>query len=173
MSTTRTDARPLPPAALARAVLLRALLFAALWWVLVEGALGGWILTLLSLAAAVAASLLLIPPTTRHRGIGGMLRFIPFFLVQSIRGGADVARRALHPRLPIAPGYHNYAVRLPDGSVRTFFTAVVGLLPGTLSVECRDGTLRVHVLDERMPTAQTLRVLEDRVADLFGVEAGS
>jgi multicomponent Na+:H+ antiporter subunit E len=125
-----------------------------------------------AVGGAVAASLLLVPPGSGVT-MGGLLRFVPYFVVHSLRGGFDVARRALHPRLPIDPGYHDHPLRLPDGAARTFFAALVGLLPGTLGVEIREGRLRVHVLDRKMPTAGTLRELEERVADLFGVEARS
>jgi multicomponent Na+:H+ antiporter subunit E len=48
------------------------------------------------------AGLALLPPRGRHWSFSGLLGFLPFFLVQSLRGGADVARRALHT--PPAPG---------------------------------------------------------------------
>jgi multicomponent Na+:H+ antiporter subunit E len=159
---------PAGTAALARAALLRLLLLAVLWWVLVEGALGGWALTVLSLAAATAASLVLVPPGSMRLRGGGMARFVPYFVAQSVRGGFDVALRALDPRLPIRPGYHVHTLHLPEGAARTFFIAVVGLLPGTLSVEVLKGRVRVHVLDERMPVAATLRELEERVGAMFG-----
>jgi multicomponent Na+:H+ antiporter subunit E len=153
-----------------RAALLRAVIFAALWWILTEGVLRGWTLALVSIAAAVATSLLLVPPATWRWRLGGLVRFIPFFLWQSSRGGVDVARRALHPRLPILPGEFLYALRLPDGAARTFFTAALSLLPGTLSLELRDDEILIHTLDQRLRAPELLRRLEDRVADLFGVE---
>ncbi len=62
-----------------------------------------------------------------------------------------------------------YAVRLPDGPARRFFTAAIGLLPGTLTAHVETARLTVHVLDRSLPLATTLQALEDRIADLYGL----
>jgi multicomponent Na+:H+ antiporter subunit E len=96
--------------------------------------------------------------------------FAWFFLVESLRGGLDVARRALHPRLPLAPRFVSHVMRLPAGQPRTLMVSVVSLLPGTLSADLRgDGTLLVHVLAEE--AAASVPRLETHVARLFGVDA--
>jgi multicomponent Na+:H+ antiporter subunit E len=151
-----------------RAVLLRILLFVALWWVLTEGVVYGWVLSLATIALAVAASLALVPPNSWRWRAGGLLRFVPFFLSASIRGGIDVGVRAFHPRLPIHPGTLHFPLRLPPGPARTFFAATLSLLPGTLSVELRGDTVLIHTLDSRMQVVEPLRELEARVAALFG-----
>jgi multicomponent Na+:H+ antiporter subunit E len=170
-------------------VALRTLVAASVWWVLVEGEGGGWLLATVIPIGAVLASLRLVPVIRwRVRPIG-LLRFAPFFIAQSMAGGIDVARRALDPRLPVAPGFMDYPVRLPPGAARLFFTGTIGLLPGTLSValvpggledehggeiaEAGDGAgdarIRVHLLDSAASSEAKLRRLEERVADLFGV----
>lgn len=151
------------------AALPRAALFALAWMTLAEGQAKGWAIPLLGVAAATLASLALLPPGRGRWRLPGLLRFLPFFLHRSVHGGIDVARRALDPRLPIDPGPIVYTVRLPAGAARTFFAGVLGLLPGTLGTELRGRRLRVHALDRRLPVAATLRELEERVADLFGV----
>jgi multicomponent Na+:H+ antiporter subunit E len=160
-------ARPVPRW---RSVLLRAGLFAALWWVLVEGSVYGWVLAVLTIAAATGTSLALLPPGRWRLRPAGLLRFVPFFFWQSVRGGVDVARRAFHPRLPIQPGEVVYPLRLPPGPARPFFAAVLSLLPGTLSIELLDDRVRIHALDDRLPVTETLRRLEHHVAALFGSE---
>jgi len=80
-----------------------------------------------------------------------------------------VARRALHPRLPISPGLLDYRWRLPPGLPRVFMANTVSLLPGTLSVELDDAHLRVHVLDETGAFTAELQVVEVYVARLFGL----
>ena len=47
---------------------------------------------------------------------------------------------------------------------------IVSLLPGTLSVELGDEFLRVHVLDETSAIKEELNMLENRLADIFGLE---
>ncbi len=46
----------------------------------------------------------------------------------------------------------------------------VSLLPGTLSVELGEEFLRVHVLDETGAINEELNLLENRLADIFGLE---
>jgi len=151
----------------ARRFLITFLLAAALWWVLTGGASGSWVIGLPAALAAAAASLLQPPPRRQGIRLAGALRFAPYYLLQSLRGGVDVARRALSPSLPLAPGFVRHTTRLPRGPSRTFFMGVVSLLPGTLSVRMEGDGLIVHVLDTALPTAAALARLESRVADLF------
>jgi multicomponent Na+:H+ antiporter subunit E len=97
------------------------------------------------------------------------MRFIPFFLWQSLSSSVDVARRALSPELPLNPRFLAYHLRLPAGSARVFFVNVVSLLPGALSVELQDEQLVVHVLDSKAAVLDELQSLEEAVATLFGV----
>jgi multicomponent Na+:H+ antiporter subunit E len=98
-----------------------------------------------------------------------LLRFFAWFLRESLRGGVDVAARALHPRLPIAPCLVEYRIGLPPGMPRTVMMSVLSLLPGTLSADLGDdGRLTVHAL---APEAlEGVAELECRVAQLFSLE---
>lgn len=98
-----------------------------------------------------------------------LARFAGFFIAHSVRAGANVAWRAVHPRLPIAPGMARFALRLPDPGSRVLFANVASLLPGTLAVELDADTLHLHLLDVAMPVEPSLRTLERRIAALRGV----
>lgn len=98
-----------------------------------------------------------------------MALFAPFFLVQSLRGGVDVARRALHPRLPLNPCLVRYPLCLEEVPAQVFMANVVSLLPGTLSADLEDSVLTVHALDCALPVTEQLQALESRVARLFGL----
>lgn len=76
------------------------------------------------------------------------LVFAGFFLVESFKGGTDVAWRALHPALKIEPEFQNYPISLAPGLPTTFLTSIVSLLPGTLSARLNSGepALVVHAL---------------------------
>jgi multicomponent Na+:H+ antiporter subunit E len=158
-----------------RALSGRTLLFAALWLVLTEGDLRSPVLAVVAIAAGVAASIVAIPvggaPARFARRPSAVLRFAAFFVRESVRGGIDVARRSLDPRLPIRPGYLDYPARLPEGPGLAMFAGTVSLLPGTLSTRLEGNLLRVHVLDRTMPAEEMLRQLEDRIGDLFGIPA--
>jgi multicomponent Na+:H+ antiporter subunit E len=153
----------------ARTGLIRAAFLALLWWALTEGSPAAWAFGVPVIALAVGASMVLHPRRDWSLRPFGLARFIGFFLWQSLRGGIDVAGRALHPRLPIAPAMVDYRLRLPEGPARVFLADVVSLLPGTLSAALSDGRLRLHVLDERMPVTRALGTVEERVAALFGL----
>lgn len=149
-------------------VLFRAVLFALVWWVLVDGASNSWLIGLPVTVLATLLSVLLLPPTSWS--LIGIVRFIPFFIWQSIRGGFDVAGRAMHPKLPISPGLYDYPLRLPPGLPRVFMANTASLLPGTLSVELDVAHLRVHVLDKTGDFAEQFNVLENKLAAIFRCE---
>ncbi len=151
-----------------RAWLLRFVLFALMWWVLTDGAVDSLPVGLPVVLIATLVSVMLLPPLSWS--LRGMALFIPYFLWHSIRGGVDVARRAMHPQLPISPGLFEYRFRLPPGLPRVFMANTVSLLPGTLSVELEEEILRIHVLDETGAIDEELKVLENRLANIFGLE---
>ncbi|MBK1692939.1 Na+/H+ antiporter subunit E [Ectothiorhodospira mobilis] len=141
----------------------------ALWWALTGGDPGSWMLGV-PVAVAAAAAVFLLPPGPGYRiRPFGAVAFAGYFLLQSVLGGVDVARRALAPRLHLDPGFVQYSVALPPGPARTFFMAVIGLLPGTLSVGVRGARIRVHVLDRGQDVPTQLLRLERRVAALYGL----
>ncbi len=152
---------------MAAALVLRIALFAALWWIVTEGAAGAWVLGAPAVLLAAAVSIALLPPTSLVWS--ELLRFVPFFLAHSLQGGIDVARRALHPALPIAPGFVDYPLRLPPGLPRVIMINTMVLLPGTLSVEVVENRLTVHVLDERKDYLAEFETVESRVARLFAI----
>lgn len=148
--------------------LLRVALFITVWWILTDGAVDSWLVGAPVVLFATLVSVLMLPATSWS--LIGIVRFIPFFVWQSIRGGIDVASRAMHPRLPIAPGLFDYRFRLPPGSSRIFMSNVVNLLPGTLSVELDEDNLHVHVLDVSGTFSAEFKALENRIADIFVIE---
>ena len=145
----------------------RTVLFALLWWILTEGAMNSWLVGAPVIVFAVLASGALLPGVSWS--LSGIVHFVPFFLWRSLYGGVDVARRALHPRLPISPELFDHRWRLPPGLPRVFMANTVSLLPGTLSAELDEEQLRVHVLDHTGAFASELTVIEARVARLFGL----
>ena len=83
------------------------------------------------------------------------------FLRQSIAAGTDVALRALDPRLPIRPGFVVYQARLPPGTKRNAFCAIMSLLPGTLPCGAAEGNgLAIHCLDVTQPVTEQLAAEE-------------
>ncbi len=153
--------------------LTRTLVLGGIWWILVSGDASSWWIGLPALGLAVTVSLLLLPaPGLLRLSPGGLALFLPFFLLQSFRGGIDVMRRALHPGLPLEPVLLYYRLGLEEASARVFMVNVVSLLPGTLSADLDGHQLIVHALDARMPVREHLRELELRVGRVFGISPG-
>lgn len=145
----------------------------AFWWVffallwLVLSSAQGWLLGLLTVtgAAVLCVWLGLAPMRVHWRHLPA---FSVFFLRTLVHGGWDVALRALRPDLPIAPAWHDYRFRARSDRVQLVFSAMVGLLPGTLSSGPDGDSMKVHVLDERQDWATTAQALEDHLINLLG-----
>lgn len=111
--------------------------------------------------AATWASLWLLPAGGGSLQPRGLASFILRFLGQSVLAGADVARRALDPALPLKPGLVRYATGLPPGTARNAFTTILSLLPGTAPVgTAENGALSIHCLDTTQPVATQLAAEE-------------
>lgn len=146
---------------------LHTALLLVIWWSLTDGNSGS-LLAGLPFAAigAVIWSLLGSPPPVSVRGTAA---FVPFFAWESLQSGLDVAFRVFNPRLPIAPAFIILPLRLPESAPRTFLAGALNLLPGTLSVEINGDLIQVHVIDENGGAMRRLKMLEERVAGVFGL----
>ena len=154
-------------------LLLYTLFFAVIWYSLSGGAAESWVIggpvILFSLIATAH-----LPTTAPWRWhLAGVLKFIPFFIWQSVYSGIDVAYRALHPALPVEPDLFDFRVRLPPGLARISFVNTVSMLPGTLSADLKGDVVTVHGLVQGTSVQEKLRVLEDHIADFFGLEIAS
>lgn len=144
-------------------------LLLGLWWLLVEGRLDGWwFASLITLLALLVRRFMPLPVLLHSIRIWPLVAFTPYFIVQSLVGGFDVAWRAFHPGLPIQPAMYSIPWRLQSEGARVFLAQVISLLPGTLSCSVGPQRLIVHVLNGSRETivAET-RDLETRTARIF------
>ena len=145
----------------------RVVLLAVVWWALTDGAAGSWWIGAPAVAGAVILSLKLLPPARldwRH-----VIGFVPFFLWHSLKGGMDVARRALAPDMPIAPQLIEYRPRLPPGLAQVALINITSVLPGTLCARIDGPVLKIHVLDSRGDYLSGLIAVEQRVSRMCGI----
>jgi multicomponent Na+:H+ antiporter subunit E len=147
----------------------RGALFALLWWILTEGHADAWGIGLIAVAAALGASLHLLPPGPRRLRLPGLLAFLGHFVWDSRRGGLQVAGLALRGPQALQPGLLDLELGLPPGPPCILLVNTIGLMPGTLGVRLRANRLRLHVLDRRLPVEAEVRALEGRIRRLFGV----
>lgn len=152
-------------------ILRRTVGFALVWWVVSEGSLINWPLALIAVAAAVTVSLRLLPPGRFSAlPIPALLRFIFFFIRQSLWGGVQVSRLALQINPQLHPAILTIPLTLPQGMPRMLLTGTLGLMPGTLGVRLEEDLLYLHVLDLRMPIAEETEQLAVHIGRLFGVQ---
>ena len=147
--------------ALSRSAVARAVGLFVVWLILTGGNRADLVAGAVAALAAAWASLRLLPPGTARMAPGATARLVLRFLRQSVVAGADVARRALDPRLPLRPGLVVYPVRLLPGPMRNMFTALMSLLPGTVPTGSdASGGLVVHCLDVKQPVIAQLAAEE-------------
>lgn len=144
-------------------LIVRALGLAILWAILSGGQ--GWAIGVPVVVLATAVTTV-VTPVSRW-SLAGIARFLPYFFWNSLRGGVDVAARALDPTLPIDPAVLRYEMRLESDEARVLMANTVTLLPGTLSADLQGNVLLVHVLNASGFSMDTLDALQRRVADLF------
>lgn len=149
---------------------LQLAVFLGLLWL---GLFGGEELIAGALAVAVTTwvARAVVPLRSAPCSFTGLAQLIVYFLVQSLAGGIDVARRAFHPRCPLTRGMWRYQVRLAEGQGRMLFIGCVGIIPGTVGRRLDGDTLWVHSIAG--DPQQQLMALEQRVGQLYGISLAS
>ena len=61
-------------------------------------------------------------------------------------------------------------LQLEDEAAQIFLASLLSLLPGTLSAGLVEGGLKLHVLDDRLPTKQSVLEAELQIARLLKLE---
>jgi len=132
------------------------------FWLMISGSdLSDLPIGLAAVAAAAWTSLRLLPAGASRPRPLALLALALRFARQSAVAGAEVAWRALDPRLPLRPGFVAYSLRLPPGGARSAFCDLSSLLPGTLPTGAdANGALLVHCLDVDRPVAADLAAEE-------------
>ena len=127
---------------------------------------------LVGLAASMLASWLslrLLPPGGRGVSLIALARMLPAFIGRSVLGGVDVAWRALHPRMPLKPGWVVVPTALPEGGARVALGGEFSLLPGTLVAGSREDDLLIHCLDTDQEIESAIRREEHDIAASIGL----
>ncbi|RDE24057.1 hypothetical protein DV711_00155 [Motiliproteus coralliicola] len=82
--------------------------------------------------------------------VRGMVRLGIYFIQQSFIGGWDLALRSCGKQVRIDPGMLWFARPFNPPQAHPLFIRCLNLLPGTLSVEERQGALLLHVIDKNV-----------------------
>lgn len=152
---------------------IRGLLAAGTWWVLVEGNFSAMAFGAPVIALALATRFGLTGPSLPRVRFRGLLRFGAVFLTGIVRGGFDVARRALSRRLPINPDWYLHRLQLRGGAALRLFMMAMSMMPGAVSVDLEQDELRIHLLTLGDAQREQIEALEQSIAHAFGELGGS
>ncbi len=163
----KTGIKNIKTSTLIKGFLLRFVIFAAGWLVLIGGpnVSDVWFVVLCIVATTVI-SIYVIPPGQWMLSPLGVIRFLPYFLLTAIRGGWDVARRVFFRTIPIDPDFITIE-HDPDPRKTLVLAWVISLLPGTASTVITEKTIVVHVLDKNLPVTEEIQELQSRIDQIF------
>lgn len=142
-------------------IIKRAIVLAAVWLVLAGTTFEAIAVGVVLAPLALALSLRLLPAGTPVR-LWPIVRLVPHFVIQSLSGGIDVARRAFAPRVSLDPDWIEIDIDLPQGA-RVALGSELSLMPGTLSAGTSEGRMLVHVLDRGQDVESAIREEERRL----------
>ena len=163
----RPDIKKLKRSTLLKCFLLRFVVFAAGWVVLLGGDhLSDIWFVMLFLIATAAISIYTVPPGQWVLRPLGFIRFFPFFLITALRGGWDVARRVFFRKVPIDPDFITIE-NFRDPRKTLILVWIISLLPGTASTVINEETITVHVLDKKLPVEKEIEELKSRIDKMF------
>ena len=122
-------------------------------WLLLSGHYNGFLLTLgvLSCAATVfvASRLSVIDQESVPLPIYWLLPgYWLWLLAEIVKANIDVARRILHPKLPIDPRLFEVTCTQETDLGRVIYANSITLTPGTISTDVRGNVIQVHALSD-------------------------
>ena len=139
------------------AALWRGIAFFLLWMLLMQSMKpSDLVVGVLACIGATWTSMRLMPPAFGCVHFGKLLTLLPHFVWESVLAGVDVARRSLHPRMPLSPGCITCPLSFPPGFARNTFATITSLLPGSVSAGEAEGELVYHCLDDTSPVVEQL-----------------
>lgn len=171
---------------------MRAVVLGLLWWGLSGAGTAYAIYGVIAVALATALSLLLLPPspTSSPRGwprrLGSSILLLGWFLIQSVLGGVDVARRVVARPVDIDLTVVIAPLALEAGHARQLALAMMNLMPGSMVQQVvtaegepadHDATgpvlppaaVQLHTLSPQLDPADQWARLQRRVGAAFGV----
>ena len=159
------------PNAPRRTLSLFVLLF--LTWLLLSGIYTGLLLGLGALSCLVVVVVcrrmkIIDPEGHPNHLIPGLLSYTPWLLWAIVKANIDVARRIVHPRLPMSPRVIQVEASQKTHLGQVIYANSITLTPGTVAVETDEGTIDVHALTREAAEDVRSGAMDSRVTDLEG-----
>ncbi len=151
------------------AIIARFAMFAILWVALAGAEKGALYFGVPAALAATVLSARLYPGGWRGLRFSRAALLLPSLLFRGLVSGFDVARRALDPRLPVAPDWVRVNAPGEPDELRVLLGGIISVLPGTLAAAPSGTSLDVHVLCMDSFDPAGIRTDERRVRRLLDV----
>lgn len=104
----------------------------------------------------------------RQIGPLGLVSFLSYFSLQSLRGGWAIARLALSPQAKLSPGFIKYHTDLATDSQVFAFMQVLSLLPGTVCAKQNGRELTIQVINMNSFNRAEIDDCQMRIKKLLG-----
>jgi multicomponent Na+:H+ antiporter subunit E len=153
-------------------IFLKTVLFGVLWWSLVESTFSSWLIGIIVVPFATWLSFTLYRgnnqkvENTANFSFVGLLKFLPFFAWQSLRGGCQTASLALSSRIAPA-GFIEFETFLGSRREKILFMHIISLMPGSVTANINGQIIRIHILDINEYSEDGLRDCEQRLSSIF------
>jgi multicomponent Na+:H+ antiporter subunit E len=76
----------------------------------------------------------------------GLLLYLVWLLWAVVKTNIDLARRILHPALPVRPVWGRLDIRVESPLEKTLYANSITLTPGTLTTDVRDDHFLIHAV---------------------------
>lgn len=96
-----------------------------------------------------------------------LLLYAPWLVKEIVLANIDVARRIVHPRLPIAPTLIEVKCSQRLDVARVIYANSITLTPGTVSVDMEGDTITVHALTREAADAVLSGEMDRKVSRLI------
>lgn len=149
---------------------MRVLLLGCVWWLLDEGRPGGAAIGVVAVALVLVAGRLLGGEPPGRWRLRGVIELASVFVVGSVRGGIDVARRAFARNPTLSPYMLREQIPVPPGPARELFKGAMTMMPGSFCVTDDADTIELHVLARDSGTERLSERLQRATTRARGVE---
>jgi len=101
--------------------------------------------------------------------IGRALRYLPWIAWEVIKANIDVARRILHPSLPISPRLFEVKTSQRTDLGRVLYANSITLTPGTVSIRVHGHKIVVHAIADEVAEGLAEGGMDRQVTRLEGL----
>lgn len=98
------------------------------------------------------------------------IAYIPWLLWEIVKANLDVAKRILHPNLPISPTIFHVKTSQRSDLGKVIYANSITLTPGTVSIYVDTDTIEVHALSQAAANELMAGAMDRRVSRVEGLQ---